>query len=442
MNIDAKTLETRRVQDLIPYAGNARTHSAKQVRQISDSIAKFGFLNPIIVDADGRLLAGHARLSAAKLLGREHVPTIRLDHMSQAEKRAYVLTDNRLAEASGWSKTQLATELALIIAEDPDFNIELTGFDLGTVELLLDQDAVSGLKDEEPVDVPAGPAVSRVGDLGQLGPHRLYCGDATLRASYLALMGRARAQMIFCDPPYNVPVQGHVSGLGKNQHREFVQGSGELSEAGFIAFLTAAMTHMAAFSIDGSVHFHCMDWRHHHEIGTAGRAVYDGLLNICVYAKPNGGMGSLYRSQHELVFVFKRGTRSHINAVELGRHGRNRTNLWSYDGASSFSKDRAQHLAWHPTVKPLAMVADAILDVSRRDGAVLDPFGGSGTTLMAAEQTGRRARLMELDPLYCDLIIRRFEAATGQVARDQNGQTLSERAHVSSSVAGTENGGE
>jgi DNA modification methylase len=433
MKNQKKRICYRPPSELKPYKGNARTHSAKQVQQVAQSIQRFGFTAPLLIDGEGMVLAGHARLEAAKLLKLAEVPTICVDYLSDAEKKAYIVTDNRLAEISGWSKPLLAQELAAIIEIDPDFDLELTGFELGTIELLLDQDAGSRpAQDLLPPEPEAGPAVSRAGDLWQLGRHRLYCGDATEREGYQALLGRSRAQMVFTDPPYNVPVHGHISGLGKTRHREFVQASGEMSEAEFMTFLTSAFTQMAKASIDGSIHFVCMDWRHLFELQTAGRAAYDSLANICVWTKSNAGMGSLYRSQHELVAVYKRGTRSHINAVELGKHGRYRTNVWAYPGSNSFSIDRATQLAWHPTVKPLELVADAILDVSRRDGVVLDPFAGSGTTLLAAEQTGRQARLMELDPLYCDVIIRRFEAATGSPAVDHAGQTFAARSAAAS----------
>ncbi len=260
------------------------------------------------------------------------------------------------------------------------------------------------------------PAVSVPGDLWRLGDHLLLCGDALKQESYAVLMGDDRAEMVFTDPPYNLPIAGHVSGLGKIKHDDFAMACGEMSGSEFTGFLRIALGHMADFSIDGSLHYLCMGWGHAYELLDAGRGVYSELKNLCVWNKTNGGMGSFYRSKHELVFVFKNGTAKHINNVELGRYGRNRTNVWDYAGANSLSSDRANDLALHPTVKPVALVADAILDASKRGGIILDPFAGSGSTLLAAEETGRRAYAIELDPYYVDTIIGRFQKGTGKEA--------------------------
>ena len=233
--------------------------------------------------------------------------------------------------------------------------------------------------------------------------------------------------MVFIDPPYNVPIDGNVCGSGSIKHREFAMAAGEMSETEFTDFLTTILGHLACHSISGSIHFICMDWRHILELLSAGRKVYAELKNLCVWNKDNGGMGSLYRSKHELVFVFKNGSERHINNVELGRHGRCRTNVWDYVGVNSLHEGRLDELAMHPTVKPVALVADAVLDCSKRDGIVLDCFGGSGTTLIAAEKTGRRGYLMELDPSYVDVTIKRFEKLTGKDAiHAENGSSFAE----------------
>jgi len=403
------------VGQLRPSPNNSRTHSAKQVRQVAESIARFGFTNAILVGDDNDVIAGHARLAAGRLLGLSHVPTVRLSGMSKAEKRAYMIADNRLAELAGWDRQLLASEFLAIAELDADFDLELTGFEIEDIELILDGAAndQGGEADDDTPVVGDGPAVCAPGDLWLLGRHRLYCGDATLWSSYPPLMGGERARLVFADGPYNVPIVGHVSGRGKCCHREFVQGSGEMSQAEFIDFLGRAMARMARASLSGSLHYICIDWRHVFEMLTAGRSVYDELKNICVWAKSTPAMGSLYRSQHEFVCVFKKGRRPHINNVELGRHGRSRSNVWQYPGANSFSPTRAEELAMHPTVKPLSLVSDVILDASDRGDIILDPFGGSGTTLIAAEQTGRTGRMIEMDPLYCDVILRRFEKHTG-----------------------------
>lgn len=406
------TPRLRKPGDLRPAARNARTHSRKQVRQIADSIRAFGFTNPVLVDREGEVIAGHGRLAAAQLLGLEHVPTLCIDWLSKVQQRAYVIADNRLAEKAGWDRGLLALELGDLV--QLEFDETLTGFDTAEIELLLDAGDSANAKDAV-ARVDEGAAVCRLGDSWKLGRHRLVCGDALNGRSYQLLMGRDKARLVVTDPPYNVPIRGHVSGLGKVRHREFVQGSGELSDREFFEFLSRSLAAMAKVSVQGSLHYVFMDWRHLPDLVAAGRAVHEQWLNLCVWSKNNAGMGSLYRSQHELVAVFRKGRRPHVNNVELGRNGRHRSNVWSYAGANSFSAEREDVLNWHPTVKPLEMIADIIKDASDRDEIVLDGFGGSGTTLIAAEQCGRRARLLELDPLYCDVILRRFIGASGQM---------------------------
>lgn len=398
---------------------NPRTHSRKQIRQIASSIERFGFTNPILIDSDKCIIAGHGRVEAAKQLGLTEVPTIRLDEMTEAEIRAYVIADNKLAENAGWDRELLALELQDLIEIQTDFDVTITGFDTPEIDILIgevDTGDVGDLDEEECVPNP-GPAVTRPGDLWLIGKHRLLCADALDPDSYTRLLDRARAQMVFTDPPYNVPIDGHVSGLGRTKHREFAMATGEMTETEFAGFLERIFSNLVAASTDGAIHFICMDWRHMGEVIAAGRKTYSELKNLCVWAKTNGGMGSLYRSQHELVFVFKAGTAPHINNVALGKHGRYRTNLWTYRGANSFGKTRDADLALHPTVKPVAMVADAILDCSERNGIVLDPFAGSGTTLIAANKTGRHGYGIELDPAYCDVIIKRLARIAGLEAR-------------------------
>ena len=406
-------VETMPVASLKPCARNPRTHSKKQIRQIADSIERFGFNNPVLIDRAGGIVAGHGRVEAAKLLGLENVPTIRLEDLTEAEVRAYVIADNRLAELAGWDRELLAIELQGLIELDLDFDVTITGFETPEIDILigeLDADEEDDPADEVP-ELGDGPPVTRPGDIWCIGKHRLICGDATDPDTYARLLDGAEAQMVFADPPYNVPIDGHVSGLGKVKHREFAMATGEMSEDEFTAFLATVFRNQAGHSADGAIHFICMDWRHLGEVLAAGKSAYSELKNLCVWAKTNGGMGSLYRSQHELVFVFKAGTAPHINNVELGKHGRYRTNVWSYAGINSFGKDRDAELALHPTVKPVKMVADAILDCSKRSGIVLDAFAGSGTTLIAAEKTGRRGYGIELDPRYCDVIVRRMAGA-------------------------------
>lgn len=412
--------ENMPIARLTPNPRHARTHSKRQIRKIASSIERFGFVNPVLIDAENGIIAGHGRVEAAKVLGLTEVPTLRVEHLSDAEKRAYILADNRLAEEAGWDRDILAIELQGLI--DLDISIELTGFDLAEVDQIIEEQATTknaqpGREDEIPPVPGEGAVVTKCDDLWELGSHRLLCADATCGESYRRLLGDDVASLIFTDPPYNVPIAGHVSGLGRVQHREFQMASGEMSSDAFQTFLATVFGHMAAHSTDGSIHFVCMDWRHMGETLAAGSKAYDAFKNLCVWAKSNGGMGSFYRSRHELVFVFKSGTAPHINTFELGQTGRYRTNVWEYPGVNSFGEDRDAALAMHPTVKPVALVADAIKDCSKQRQIVLDPFGGSGTTLIAAEKTGRRARLLELDPAYCDTIIRRWQSLTGKHAR-------------------------
>lgn len=415
-NIRDMRVETKPVSALKPYTNNPRTHSKKQVRQIADSIKTFGWTNPILVDEEGGVIAGHGRLAAAKLLGIDQVPTLRLDHMTEAPKRAYIIADNKLAENAGWDRDLLSIELQGLLDMDLDFAITDIGFEMAEIDILIGEgtDASTDDLDELPdIDADA-PVVSTLGDLWSLGKHRLLCADSTDVASFTTLMGSERARMVFTDPPYNVPIDGHVSGLGAVKHKDFAMASGEMSEAEFTAFLKRIFENLVAFSDNGSLHFVCMDWRHLYEVLTAGKGTYAELKNICVWNKSNGGMGSLYRSKHELICVFKQGTAPHINNVELGKFGRNRTNVWDYAGVNSFGTDRDEALAIHPTVKPVALIADAILDGSNRGDVVLDAFGGSGSTILAAEKTGRKGYALELDPKYVDATLRRYHQATGQ----------------------------
>jgi DNA modification methylase len=413
MRIRDLTIEMLPSSALKPRSRNARTHSKRQLRQIAASIKAFGWTNPILIDGDRVVIAGHGRLAAAISLGIAEVPTICINDMTEAQKRAYILADNKLAENAGWDRDLLALELQGLVEMDLDFDVTATGFEMSEIDLLIGSSGENDKADELPEMDPGVPPVTRPGDLWQLGPHRLLCADATKAESLATLMGRERAQMVFTDPPYNVPIDGHASGLGSAKHSDFAMASGEMSEAEFVTFLWTVLSLLARHSLNGALHYICMDWRHLYELLTAGRRVYDELKNLCAWVKSNGGMGSLYRSQHELVAVFKNGSAPHINNVELGKYGRNRTNVWVYAGMNSFGAERAEALSAHPTVKPIQLVEDAILDCSTRGGLVLDAFVGSGTTLIAAERVGRRAFGLELEPRYVDLTLQRFRSFTG-----------------------------
>jgi DNA modification methylase len=413
----------RAIDQLKPDPANPRLHSKKQIRQIADSIETFGFNVPVLVDAELKVICGHGRLLACRELGWSEVPTLCLDHLSPAQARAFMIADNRLTEIATWDDRLLAQQLKDLSLLGLDFDIEVTGFEMGEIDL-----RIASLDDipeqgDDPADVlpevSAGPAISKLGDLWLLGPHRVLCGNGLDPEAFTALLGEERATMVFTDPPYNVPIDGHASGLGAIHHRPFPMASGEMDKVAFTAFLGQACRNLAAFSASGSLHFICMDWRHLDELLAAGAVAYGELKNLCVWIKDNPGMGSLYRSQHELVFVFKQRGGSHRNNVQLGQFGRNRSNVWRHPGANSFARSTAEGnlLALHPTVKPVAMVADAILDCSARGEIVLDAFLGSGTTVIAAERTGRRCYGMEIDPGYVDTTIRRWQALTGGHAR-------------------------
>jgi DNA modification methylase len=421
------------VASLRPDPKNARLHSDKQVQQIARSIETFGFNVPVLVDTNSQVIAGHGRLRACEILGVAQVPVIRLEHLSEHQRRAFMIADNRLTENSEWDNRLLGEQLKILSEVELDFSLEVTGFEMGEIDLTIENLIPASESGDDPADgLPqcSSVRVSRIGDLWQLDKHRVLCGDALSRDSYISLMGDCRAHMVFTDPPYNVPIAGNVSGKGKNHHREFVMASGEMTEAEFTGFLGNTLAYLAMYSLPGSLHYICMDWRHMEELLAAGRTAYSELKNLCVWTKDNAGMGSFYRSQHELVFVFQNGPDSYRNNVQLGRFGRSRSNVWQYPGANSFSRstNEGDLLALHPTVKPVALVADAIMDCSARGDLVLDPFLGSGTTVIAAERTGRICNGMELDPGYVDTAIRRWQKFTNHEAIQQvTGQTFAQR---------------
>jgi DNA modification methylase len=394
------------------YANNAKLHPEKQVQQIANSMREFGFINPIVIDKNNVIIAGHGRYEAAKLLGLKEVPTIVVDHLTEAQVRAYRLADNQLALNSGYDNDLLKIELGTLAEMDLGFDLEITGFETAEIDLMLDGPVEPKPNSADAVPELAPVAITQPGDIWQLGKHRLICGDSTKPETYTALMQGEKAQAIITDPPFNVPVGGHVCGLGKVQHREFAMASGEMTDPEFDAFLEAFMANCVDHSVDGSLHYVFIDWRHVYNVIGAGRKHYSELKNICVWAKLNGGMGAMYRSQHEMVVLFKNGNAPHINTIQLGKYGRYRTNVWSFAGVNSFGKQQ-EDLKMHPTVKPVAMLVEAIKDCTRLKQIVLDPFAGSGSTLIACEDSGRVARCIELDPLYCDVIIRRWQQHTG-----------------------------
>lgn len=416
------------IGDLKPDPRNPRRHGREQVRAIARSIEAFGFNAPILVDKQKQIIAGHGRYEAAKLLGSTSVPVISLEHLTKAQARAYMLADNKLTDRSSWDDVSLAQHLKELSELVVDFELEAIGFELPEIDF-----RIQSLEPPEAADqadeftAAEGPAVSRPGDLWLLGKHRLYCGSALDPSAYDILFDGEKAAAVFTDPPYNVKINGHVCGSGAIKHREFAMAAGEMSAEEFTDFLAKSLDLARLHTAPGALIYACMDWRHMSELLAGAAATGCDLVNLCVWVKSNGGMGSLYRSRHELVFVFRNGNEAHTNNVQLGRFGRNRTNVWNYAGANSFArKGRKSGLDLHPTVKPIGMVADALLDSTNLDDAVLDPFLGSGTTMLAAERTGRRCYGVELDPIYIDTAIRRWEKLTGRQARLDSGKTFAE----------------
>jgi DNA modification methylase len=405
------------VAALKPNPHNARTHSKKQIRQIADSIKQFGFVNPVLADENGSVIAGHGRLLGASMLGLTHVPVITLRGLTDAQMRALMLADNKIAANAGWDRERLAIEIPELTRqlEIEGLDISLTGFEIPEIDQLMVDFEEDTSDPADHFEEPSASPVSQTGDLWILGQHRLLCGNARSKEELDRLMGGETAAMAFLDPPYNVAVSDIV-GRGKVKHREFAEASGEQSPEEFTEFLRTTLSNAARVSSPGALHYICMDWRHIGELLSAAGTIYSQHVNTAIWVKTNAGQGSFYRSQHEEILVYRVGATAHINNVELGRHGRSRSNVWTYPGANTFRKGRMDDLCAHPTVKPIALVSDAMRDCTRRRDIVLDTFCGSGTTISAAERVGRRAFGMEIDPLYVDTSIRRWQALTGKDA--------------------------
>ena len=413
---NALAVTYRKISELTRYAKNARTHSQLQIRKIAESIRVFGFTNPVLIDRDDSIVAGHGRVSAAALIGLTEVPTIRLENLTRSQVRAYVIADNRLAEKAGWDNEILKIELQNIVL-DGEIDVSLTGFEMAEIDILI------GTPAEDPDDTqlpsPAERAISVPGDLWLLGKHRILCGDARNPKVWSALMEDRRAAMAFADPPYNVVIDGNVSGKGAIKHKDFAMAVGEMSSEEFTQFLRVSLKNLSGHCRDGAVNFVCMDWRHMGELQEAARSVYGSLLNVCVWVKNNGGLGSFYRSRHELIYVYRCGKMTHRNNVQLGKFGRYRTNVWEYPAVRALEQQQDSEgnlLSLHPTVKPVALIADSILDCTARGELVLDSFLGSGSTLIAAERTGRVCCGIEIEPKFVDVAIQRWQEITGEPA--------------------------
>lgn len=413
-------IEEVEVSLLFSHQSNPRKHSKKQIQQIADSIRTFGFKVPVLIDANNRLICGHGRVAACKILGIERVPAIRADDLDEGKIRAFMIADNRLTEISEWDEELLAENFKFLEDLDLDFDLEITGFDYGEIEKVL---TYMDQATEEPSSSKLSelPAVARSGDLWLLGEHRIICGDSREGATYERIFaGGGEAAIVFTDPPYNLPAR-EIGQTCAAEHGNFSMGSGEMSSGEFREFLRIVFSLLKNHSRSGSIHYICMDWRHAAELLEAGNSVYDEYKNLCVWAKSTGGMGTFYRSQHELIFVFKSGTGKHQNHFELGQHGRYRSNIWNYSSVMHLKdedgdKGGREALGLHPTIKPVKMIEDALKDCSRRGEIVLDAFLGSGSTLIAAEKTQRVCYGIELSPRYVDVAITRWQEWTGRDA--------------------------
>jgi DNA modification methylase len=427
---DPLAIVYRRIDELRANPNNPRIHKPRQIRQIAKSIKAFGPIVPVLIDRDSQVIAGHGRMLAAQSLGLAKLPTICIDHLSEAQIKAFGIADNKLTENAEWNDKLLAQQIKTLLDVDLDFDLDRIGFEVAEVDFLIE--GLHASEDQrDPADNYEGDSdelrVSALGDLWLLDRHRVFCGNSLEAGTFQTLMAGKKAHALFSDPPYNLKIDGLVSGLGKIKHREFPMASGEMSAEEFTHFLTGAFQIASDNCVEGSLHYICMDWRHLAELNSAGETVYGELKALCVWNKGAGGMGSLYRSQHELIFVFKKAGAPHRNNVQLGKYGRCRTNVWSYPGANSFARRNEKLVELHPTAKPVALVADAILDCTAHGDVVLDPFLGSGTTVLAAERVGRICYGVELDPIYIDTTIRRWQKATGKSARHANsGLTFTE----------------
>lgn len=412
--IRAQRIEYWPIGQVRTHPRNPRRHSPRKLAALRRAIATFRIFFPLAVDRSGNLLAGHARLTCAMELGLHEVPVVVVSHLTEIEKRLFALADNRIPELSTWDTDALKIEIEELSIPDLALDLSITGFDTADTDRIIKSNCAGAADADDAVPEFRAVSTSLLGDLWLLGRHKVLCGSALDADTYRSLLGDERVQMVITDPPYNVSIAGHARNA-ETAHREFVTASGEMTETEFTAFLGSFLQRVKTITEDGAIIYVFMDHAHALELQAAAYPLYGKQKNLCVWVKDGAGMGSFYRSQHELIFVFKNGDAPHINNFNLGEKGRYRTNVWSYPGANT-GHDRREALDIHPTVKPCAMFVDAMLDCSHRNGIVLDCFGGSGVTVMAAERTGRIARVVELDPLYVDLIVRRWQVATGDRA--------------------------
>lgn len=423
-------IELLSIDDLKFFERRLRKTPEWKLDNLARSLGAFGFVIPILIDAASRIICGEARVAAARQLGLRTVPCIRVTHLSSAQVRAFRIADNRLAQDSEWDRVELGNEIKEIILDEPGFDTDLLGFQVPELDLILNPEPVGEAGDPADDDgiVPQADAVSRLGDEWHLGPHRLRCGDATVPATIARLLGGDKAPLYVGDPPYGISTR-KIGSKGRIKHREFVQGSGEQTPDEFFEFLRSSIEAAVSGLAPGALAYWWCDWRQLHTTVNAGLACGLSLVNICCWCKTSPGMGSFYRSQMELCVVFRLPGGPPINNIQLGRFGRNRSNVWFAPGMNGFSRDRMELLKLHPTVKPCQLIEGILKDASRRGDIIVDTFCGSGTALIAAHKTGRIARCLELDPLYVDVAIRRFQKRFGiEAVHAVTGRTFAEEA--------------
>lgn len=417
------------IHSLKPSPDTTRRHSRRQMKSLVRSIEDFGFKVPALVDRDNVVRVGNARVEAAKEAGLEEIAVIYIRDLTAEQMRLFSIADNKLAEGACWDNEGLRAVFAEIAILAPELDLGSSAFTITERDIIIGNAEADRLTDFDDVPPPSTEGtIARIGERYTLGRHVVVCGSAIDPEVIKQALAGQKVRTVASDPPYNQKV-GEISGLGVKKHREFAMASGEMKRPQFVEFLVQAIKATQDHLIDGALLYLFMDWRHLSELLSAAEATKLDYLNLLVWAKTNAGMGSFYRSAHEMIGVFKHGKAPHLNNVELGRNGRSRTNVLHYPGANTFAKGRNQALELHPTVKPVALMADLILDSSEPGDLILDPFGGSGSTLIAAEKTDRRACLVEIDPIYVDVILHRFKAATGIMpVLETTGETLDELA--------------
>ena len=423
------TFEYVSIDDLSFPARTLSQVNDRQHRQLMASITEFGFIAPLVISRGNEVIVCEKRLAAARELGLTQVPVVRANTLTPLQIRQYRIADNRLNELREWDADALKAELDEIIVLDPDVNIEALGYEVAEFDVAV-QVVTEG---EDPADIapelPAEPQ-SRPGDIWEIDGHRLGCGDARDADFLRRLLDGEQPTCVFADPPFNRPVAQHIGGKGRIKHPEFVMASGEMSDAEFQQFQIDWLVQAVAVAQPGALIYVASDWRA--PLATLAAAQTAGLeqVNFCTWELASPRLGSFYRSACEYFPVWKKPGGKSRNNVMLGRSGRHRSNCWHYPGANSFGAGRAT-LHLHPTVKPLALVLDILLDCTARGDAILDPFCGSGTTLLAAQRTGRKARVIELDPRYVDVAVRRYQDVFGRAPRLQgSGLTLDELASM------------